>query len=46
MSAKKLFEVLADMLAFLLITLLWFFYAVPAMWESGTEAALIAAFAD
>ncbi|AZD07502.1 hypothetical protein C4K26_2099 [Pseudomonas chlororaphis] len=41
MSAKKLFEILVGMLAYLLITLLWFFYAVPGMWESGTEAALI-----
>lgn len=45
MSAKKVFEILAGMLAFMLITLGWFFYAVPAMWESGTDAALIAAFA-
>ncbi|PXX60674.1 hypothetical protein SAMN05660489_04400 [Pseudomonas sp. LAMO17WK12:I10] len=42
MPAKKLFEILVGMLAYLLITLLWFFYAVPGMWESGTEAALIA----
>ncbi|MCB2253439.1 hypothetical protein KTQ74_16150 [Pseudomonas chlororaphis] len=45
MSAKKVFEILTGMLAFLLITLVWFFYAVPTMWESGTDAALIAAFA-
>ncbi|QQX60890.1 hypothetical protein [Pseudomonas chlororaphis] len=45
MSAKKLFEILVGTLAYLLITLLWFFCAVPGMWESGTEAALIAAFA-
>ncbi|CAI8982777.1 hypothetical protein [Pseudomonas chlororaphis] len=43
MPAKKLFEILIGMLAYLLITLLWFFYAVPSMWESGTEAALITA---
>ncbi|WDG79203.1 hypothetical protein PUP68_11745 [Pseudomonas chlororaphis] len=43
MAAKKLFEILVGMLAYLLITLLWFFYAVPSMWESGTEAALITA---
>ncbi|MGY4818020.1 hypothetical protein ACVNP3_18985 [Pseudomonas chlororaphis subsp. piscium] len=45
MSAKKLFEIMVGLLAYLLITLLWFFYAVPSMWESGTEAALIGAFA-
>ncbi|PXX71838.1 hypothetical protein SAMN05660489_02431 [Pseudomonas sp. LAMO17WK12:I10] len=45
MSAKKLFEILVGMLAYLLITLLWLFYAVPGMLDSGTEAALIAAFA-
>ncbi|SDY29496.1 hypothetical protein [Pseudomonas sp. NFIX28] len=41
MSAKKLFEILVGILAYMLITLLWFFYAVPAMWESGTDAAFI-----
>ncbi|SDZ27983.1 hypothetical protein [Pseudomonas sp. NFIX28] len=41
MSAKKLFEILVGMLAYLLITLPWFLYAVPSMWESRTEAALI-----
>ncbi|PXX51545.1 hypothetical protein SAMN05660489_06315 [Pseudomonas sp. LAMO17WK12:I10] len=41
MSAKKLFEILVGMLAYLLITLLWFYSAVPSMWESGTEAAII-----
>lgn len=45
MPAKKLFEILVCMLAYLLITLLWFFYALPSMWESGTDAALIVAFA-
>ncbi|AZC88369.1 hypothetical protein C4K29_2066 [Pseudomonas chlororaphis subsp. piscium] len=43
MSAKKLFEILVGLLAYLLTTLLWFYYAVPSMWESGTEAALITA---
>ncbi|AZC51821.1 hypothetical protein C4K35_4246 [Pseudomonas chlororaphis subsp. piscium] len=43
MSAKKLFEILVGLLVYLLITLLWFYYAVPSMWESGTEAALITA---
>lgn len=43
MSAKKLFEILVGLLAYLLTTLLWFYYAVPSMWESGTEASLITA---
>ncbi|WP_458737053.1 hypothetical protein [Pseudomonas chlororaphis] len=44
MSAKKLFEILAGLLAYLLITLLWFFYAVPSMWERGANASVIVAF--
>lgn len=44
MSAKKLFEILASLLAYLLITLLWFFCAVPRMWEHGTDVAVIVAF--
>ena len=44
MSAKKLFEVLIGALLYLLITLLWFVYAVPEMFSQGDEPALIAAF--
>ena len=43
MSAKKLFEVLISALLYLLITLLWFFYAMPEMVEHGSDAALITA---
>ena len=43
MSAKKLFEVLISALLYLLVTLLWFAYAVPGMLELGTDAALITA---
>ncbi|SCW89007.1 hypothetical protein [Pseudomonas sp. NFACC05-1] len=43
MSAKKLFEVLIGALLYLLLTLLWFAYAVPGMLEHGTDAALITA---
>lgn len=43
MFAKKLFEVLAFVLLYLMLTLLWFAYVVPDMLESGTDAALIAA---
>lgn len=41
MSAKKLFEVLIGALLYLLVSLLWFAYAVPGMLEHGTDAALI-----
>ena len=43
MSAKKLFEVLISTLLYLLITLLWFFYAVPEMVERGSDIAMIIA---
>ncbi|WP_028236735.1 hypothetical protein [Pseudomonas brassicacearum] len=43
MSAKKLFEVLISALLYLLITLLWFVYAMPEMVEHGSDAALITA---
>ncbi|WP_460108197.1 hypothetical protein [Pseudomonas sp. H1_F01] len=43
MPAKKLFEVLISALLYLLITLLWFFYAVPEMVERGSDIALIIA---
>ncbi|OOG85760.1 hypothetical protein B0E42_13235 [Pseudomonas sp. A25(2017)] len=43
MPAKKLFEVLISTLLYLLITLLWFFYAVPEMVERGSDIALIIA---
>ncbi|WP_447801243.1 hypothetical protein [Pseudomonas kilonensis] len=43
MSAKKLFEVLISALLYLLVTLLWFVYAMPEMVEHGSEAALITA---
>lgn len=43
MFAKKLFEVLISALLYLLVTLLWFAYAVPGMLELGTDAALITA---
>ena len=43
MFAKKLFEVLAFALLYLMLTLLWFAYVVPEMLDSGTDAALIAA---
>ncbi|WP_042956469.1 hypothetical protein [Pseudomonas brassicacearum] len=43
MSAKKLFEVLISALLYLLITLLWFFYAVPEMVERGSDIAMIIA---
>ena len=43
MSAKKLFEVLISALLYLLVTLLWFVYAMPEMVEHGSETALIAA---
>ena len=43
MSAKKLFEVLISALLYLLLTLLWFVYAMPEMVEQGSDAALITA---
>lgn len=43
MSAKKLFEVLISALLYLLITLLWFVYAMPEMVEHGSDIALIIA---
>ncbi|MEX0165344.1 hypothetical protein MRBLPD1_003865 [Pseudomonas brassicacearum] len=43
MSAKKLFEVLISALLYLLITLLWFVYAMPEMVEHGSDVALITA---
>jgi hypothetical protein len=43
MSAKKLFEVLIGALLYLLVTLLWFAYALPEMIQLGTDAALITA---
>ena len=43
MPAKKLFEILMGLLAYLLITLLWFAYTVPEMLRLGTDAALITA---
>ncbi|WP_039012602.1 hypothetical protein [Pseudomonas brassicacearum] len=43
MSAKKLFEVLISALLYLLVTLLWFAYAMPEMVEHGSDAALITA---
>ncbi|PMY35942.1 MULTISPECIES: hypothetical protein [Pseudomonas] len=44
MSAKKLFKILVGLLVYLLITLFWFFCAVPCMWERGTDASVIVAF--
>ncbi|SCZ12599.1 hypothetical protein [Pseudomonas sp. NFACC37-1] len=43
MSAKKLFEIFISGLLYLLVSLLWFAYAVPGMLEHGTDAALITA---
>ena len=43
MSAKKLFQILMGALVYLLVTLLWFAYAVPGMLEHGTDATLITA---
>jgi hypothetical protein len=43
MSAKKLFEFLIGALLYLLVTLLWFAYALPEMIQHGTDAALITA---
>jgi len=43
MSAKKLFEVLMGALLYLLVTLLWFGYAVTGMLEHDTDVALITA---
>jgi hypothetical protein len=43
MSAKKLFEILIGALVYLLVTLLWFAYALPEMIQNGTDAALITA---
>ena len=43
MPAKKLFEILMGLLAYLLITLLWFAYTVPELLAQGNEACLIAA---
>lgn len=43
MPARKLFVILMGLLAYLLITLLWFAYTVPELLAQGTEACLIAA---
>jgi hypothetical protein len=43
MSAKKLFETIVAGLLYLLVTLLWFVYAMPEMVEHGSDAALITA---
>ncbi|ROM84822.1 hypothetical protein BK652_09575 [Pseudomonas brassicacearum] len=43
MPARKLFEILMGLLAYLLVTLLWFAYTVPEMLGLGTDAALITA---
>ncbi|WP_339503936.1 hypothetical protein [Pseudomonas sp. RL_105y_Pfl2_101] len=43
MFAKKLFEVLMAAMLYLLVTLLWFVYAMPEMVEHGSDAALITA---
>ncbi|WP_338498165.1 hypothetical protein V5F23_09555 [Pseudomonas sp. WP18] len=43
MPARKLFEILMGLLAYLLVTLLWFAYTVPEMLGLGTDGALITA---
>lgn len=43
MSAKKLFEIYISGLLYLLVSFLWFTYAVPEMLDLDTDAALITA---
>lgn len=43
MPAQKLFEILMGALLYLLVTLLWFVYAVPEMLATGNDASLIVA---
>ncbi|MBC3361730.1 hypothetical protein J3P95_10020 [Pseudomonas sp. Z5-35] len=43
MHAKKIFELLMSSLAYVLISLLWFAYAVPGMLELDSDFSLIAA---
>jgi hypothetical protein len=43
MHAKKIFEFLMTLLAFVLVTLLWFAYAVPDMIEYDSDLSLIVA---
>ncbi|MCL6701339.1 hypothetical protein [Pseudomonas sp. T1.Ur] len=43
MHARKLFELLMSSLGYVLISLLWFVYAVPGMIELDSDFSLIAA---
>ncbi|MBA1378077.1 hypothetical protein [Pseudomonas brassicacearum] len=43
MHARKIFELLMSSLGYVLISLLWFVYAVPAMIELDSDFSLIAA---
>ncbi|AOE61269.1 hypothetical protein LOY64_19735 [Pseudomonas corrugata] len=43
MHARKIFEFLMTLLAFVLITLLWFVYAVPGMIDYDSDLSLIVA---
>ncbi|WHS58254.1 hypothetical protein [Pseudomonas sp. G2-4] len=43
MHAKKIFEFLMSLLVYVLVSLLWFGYAVPAMIEQDSDLTLIVA---
>ncbi|MFW9268172.1 hypothetical protein [Pseudomonas sp. NR3] len=43
MHARKIFELLMSSLAYVLISLLWFAYAVPGMVELDSDFSLITA---
>ena len=43
MHARKIFEFLMSLLAYVLVSLLWFAYAVPGMIDYDTEVSLIVA---
>ncbi|SFX25446.1 MULTISPECIES: hypothetical protein [unclassified Pseudomonas] len=43
MHAGKIFEILMALLAYILVSLLWFGYAVPGMIEYDSDTSLIVA---
>ncbi|AHL33384.1 hypothetical protein CD58_10965 [Pseudomonas brassicacearum] len=43
MHAKKIFEFLMSLLVYVLVSLLWFGYAVPGMVEQDSDLTLIVA---